>query len=161
MRAPDLEARAASALEGAATVPAVLSATCRLLIEVLDAQACAISRLVGELLVQIEEVVQPGRSLIIGQGYVLTDYPLTREVLENRQSRALSVFDPDADPAEDMLLRELGYEALLMAPLVVADETWGLVEVYDAGERTFSDEDVELGVRLIARAGARIADLGA
>src|SRR4051812_40053072 len=100
MRAPDLDARAATAVDGAATVPAVLAATCRALIDVLGAQACAISRLVGELLVQIEEVVQPGRSLIIGQGYVLTDYPLTREVLENRESRALTVFDPDADPAE-------------------------------------------------------------
>jgi GAF domain-containing protein len=161
MRAPDLDARAATAVDGADTVPAVLSATCRALIDVLGAQACAISRLVGELLVQIEEVVQPGRSLIIGQGYVLTDFPLTREVLDNREAKALSVFDHDADPAEAELLGELGYEALLMAPLVVAGETWGLVELYDAGERTFSEEDVERAVRVVARAGARIADLGA
>jgi GAF domain-containing protein len=161
MRGPDLDARAATAVDGAATVPAVLSATCRALVDVLGAEACAISRLVGELLVQIEEVVQPGRSLIIGQGYVLTDYPLTREVLDNREAKPLSVFDHDADPAEVELLRELGYESLLMAPLVVADETWGLVEVYDAGERRFSPEDVELAVRVIAHAGARLAGLGA
>ena len=161
MRAPDLAARAAAAVDGALSVPAALAATCRALVEILDAQACAISRLVGELLVQIEEVVQPGRSLIIGQGYVLSDYPLTREVLDNRDPRPVSVYDTDADPAEADLLRELGYEALLMAPLVVGDETWGLVEVYDAGERRFSLDDLELATRVLDHAGGRLAELGA
>ena len=161
MRAPDLAARAAVAVDGASSVPAALAATCRALVEILDAQACAISRLVGELLVQIEEVVQPGRSLIIGQGYVISDYPLTREVLENREPTPVSVFDPDSDPAEAELLRELGYEALLMAPLVVGEETWGLVEVYDAGERRFSPDDLELATRVLDHAGARLAELGA
>ena len=161
MRAPDLAARAAVAVDGASSVPAALAATCRALVEILDAQACAISRLVGELLVQIEEVVQPGRSLIIGQGYVISDYPLTREVLENREPAPVSVFDPDSDPAEAELLRELGYEALLMAPLVVGEETWGLVEVYDAGERRFSPDDLELATRVLDHAGARLAELGA
>jgi GAF domain-containing protein len=159
--APELDARMAAAIDGAASVPAVLNATCRALIDVLDAEACAISRLVGELLVQIEEVVQPGRSLIIGQGYVLSDYPLTREVLETGESKPVSVFDPDADEAEAELLRELGYEALLMAPLLVGGEPWGLVELYDAGERRFSVEDLDVAAGLIERAGARIADLGA
>jgi len=161
VRAPDLDARAAAAVDGASSVPAVLAATCRALIDVLGAQACAISRLVGELLVQIEEVVQPGRSLIIGQGYVLSDYPMTREVLDSRELKPVSVFDADADPAEAELLRELGYEALLMAPLVVGEQTWGLVELYDSGERRFSDDDVELAARIIDRAGARLAELGA
>ena len=161
MRAPDLAARAAVAVDGASSVPAALAATCRALVEILDAQACAISRLVGELLVQIEEVVQPGRSLIIGQGYVISDYPLTREVLENREPTPVSVFDPDSDPAEAELLRELGYEALLMAPLVVGEETWGLVEVYDAGERRFSPDDLELATRVLDHAGGRLAELGA
>src|SRR5436189_2265582 len=127
MGARDLDAAAAE-LDGAATIPAVLGATCRSLENGLGAEACAISRLVGELLVQIEEVVQPGRSLIIGQGYVVTDYPLTREVLESRQPRPVSVFDPDADEAEADLLRDLSYEALLMLPLVVGPEPWALVE---------------------------------
>jgi GAF domain-containing protein len=161
VRAPDIPARAAAAVEGALSVPAVLATTCRALVEILDAQACAISRLVGELLVQIEEVVQPGRSLIIGQGYVLSDFPLTREVLDNREPRPVSVFDLDADPAEADLLRELGYEALLMAPLVVGDETWGLVEVYDAGERRFSPDDLVLATRVLDHAGGRLAELGA
>jgi len=161
VRAPDLAARAAAAVDDASSVPAVLAATCRALIDVLEAQACAISRLVGELLVQIEEVVQPGRSLIIGQGYVISDYPLTRFVLENREPMPVSVFDPEADTAESDLLRDLGYEALLMAPLVVGEETWGLVELYDAGERRFSADDLDLATRVLDHAGGRLAELGA
>ena len=161
MGAANLDARAAAAVDAAASIPAVLSTTCRALIELLGAQACAISRLVGELLVQIEEVVQPGRSLIIGQGYVLSDYPLTREVLERREPRPVSVFDPDADQDEADLLRHLGYEALLMLPLVVGPEPWALVELYDAGERRFSTADAELATRVVERAAARLAELGA
>jgi GAF domain-containing protein len=161
VRGPDLYARVAAAVDGAQSVPGVLAATCRALIDVLAAEACTISRLVGELLVQIEEVVQPGRSIVIGQGYVLSDYPLTRVVLESRVAVPVSVFDPDADAAEAGLLRELGYEALLMAPLVVGHETWGLVEVYDAGERRFSPDDVALATRVVDRAGERLAQLGA
>jgi GAF domain-containing protein len=161
MGASDLDAHAMAAVDAAPSIPAVLSATCRALIELLDAEACAISRVVGELLVQIEEVVQPGRSLIIGQGYVVSDYPLTREVLESGEPRPVSVFEPDADEAEAELLRGLGYEALLMLPLVVGPEPWALVEVYDAGERRFSPEDAELATRVVDRAAARLAQLGA
>jgi GAF domain-containing protein len=154
--APELDA-----VDGATSVPGVLGATCRALVDALGAEACALSRLVGEVLVQIEEVVQPGRSLIIGQGYVVSDYPLTREVLEQRVARAVSARDPDADEAEVALLAELGYESLLMLPLVVAGSPWALVEVYDSGERRFGDDDAELAGRVVARAGERLAELGA
>ena len=161
MGSPDLDARAAAAVDAATSIPAVLAATCRALIDGLGAEACAISRVVGELLVQIEEVVQPGRSLLIGQGYVLSDYPLTREVLETREPRPVSALDPGADPAEARLLRELGYEALLMLPLVVNGEPWALVEVYDAGERRFSAQDAAGATRVVERAATRLAQLGA
>src|SRR5436190_17475088 len=141
---------AAAELDGAATIPAVLGATCRSLVNGLGAEASAISRLVGELLVQIEEVVQPGRSLIIGQGYVVSDYPLTREVLESGEPRPVSVADDDADPAETELLRELGYDALLMLSLAAGGTTWGLVEVYDSGDRRFSAADADLGAQIVA-----------
>lgn len=164
VRPPDSDARAVAAAEavgGAPTPPAVLSATCRGLVEFLGAEACAISRCLGELLVQIEDAVQPGRSLIIGQGYVLSDFPATREVLESGRPKAVSVFDPEADPAETALLRELDFEALLMVPLEVGGHTWGLVEVYDAGERRFSPEDADAATRIVEHAGARLAQLGA
>jgi len=157
----DLDERALAAVDAAPSIPAALAATCRALIDGLGAQACAISRVVGDLLVQIEEVVQPGRSLIIGQGYVISDYPLTREVLETREPRPVSALDPDADEAEAELLRDLGYEALLMLPLVVGPEPWALVEVYDAGERRFSGEDAALATRVVERVAARLTQLGA
>ena len=161
MSPSDLDARALAAVDAAASIPAALGATCRALIDALGAEACAISRVVGELLVQIEEVVQPGRSLIIGQGYVVSDYPLTREALETREPRPVSVLDPDADEAEAELLRDLGYAALLMLPLVVGSEPWALVEVYDARERRFTAEDAAVATRVVERAAARLTQLGA
>jgi GAF domain-containing protein len=154
--APELDA-----VDGATTIPGVLHAACRTLVDLRGAQACALSRLLGDVLVQLEEVVQPGRSLIIGQGYVVSDYPLTREVLDQRVPRRVSVHDPQADAAEAALLRELGYDALLMLPLVVGDGPWALVEVYDAGERRFSAADADLATRVVERAAARLAELGA
>lgn len=156
MAAPELDA-----VDGATTIPGVLHATCRTLVDLLGAQACALSRLLGDVLVQLEEVVQPGRSLLIGQGYVVSDYPLTGEVLEQRAARRVSVHEPDADAAEAALLRELGYDALLMLPLVVGNEPWALVEVYDAGERRFTAEDASVATQLVERAAARLAQLGA
>jgi GAF domain-containing protein len=154
--APELDA-----VDGATTIPGVLGATCRALVDALGAEACALSRVVGDVLVQIEEVVQPGRTLIIGQGYVISDYPLTREVLARRGPRAVSADDARADPAEVALLGELGYDALLMLPLVVGGAPWALVEVYDSGERRFGDEDAEVAERIVARAARRLAELGA
>jgi GAF domain-containing protein len=154
-------ARELDAVDGATTIPGVLHATCRTLVDLLGAQACALSRRLGDVLVQLEEVVQPGRSLIIGQGYVVSDYPLTGEVLEQRVPRRVSLHDLDADAAEAALLRELGYDALLMLPLVVGDEPWALVEVYDAGERRFSAADADLATTVVERAAARLAELRA
>jgi GAF domain-containing protein len=154
--APELEA-----VDAATTIPGILNAACRLLVDRLDAQACALSRLLGDVLVQIEEVVQPGRSLIIGQGYVVSDYPLTREVLEQQVVRTVSAHDGDADPSEVRLLRELGYDALVMLPLVVGGEPWALVEVYDEGERRFSEDDLALAARIVGRVGERLTELGA
>ena len=156
-----MAAREFDAVDGAPTIPGVLHATCRTLVDLLGAQACALSRLLGDVLVQLEEVVQPGRSLIIGQGYVVSDYPLTGEVLDQRVPRRVSLHDADADPAEAALLRDLGYDALLMLPLVVGDEPWALVEVYDAGERRFSAADADLGARVVERGASRLAELGA
>lgn len=156
-----MAARELDAVDGATTIPGVLHATCRTLVDLLGAQACALSRRLGDVLVQLEEVVQPGRSLIIGQGYVVSDYPLTGEVLEQRVARRVFLHDPDADPAEAALLRDLGYDALLMLPLVVGDEPWALVEVYDAGERRFSSDDADAAASVVERAAARLTALGA
>jgi hypothetical protein len=54
----------------------------------LDADACAISRVIGDVLILVMERIPDGGSLQMGQGYLVPDFPQTAEVLQTRQPRA-------------------------------------------------------------------------
>ena len=110
----------------------------------LDADACAISRVIGDVLIMVTERAPEGTTLQLGQGYLVSEFPLTAEVLETGNTVALTLDDPDVDEAEATILRELGYCALLMLPLVVDGARWGLVEVYRTASRAFSVDEVRL-----------------
>jgi GAF domain-containing protein len=153
-------AAAEAVLREAATVPQLLSTLTRVLIEHLDGAGSVVSRVVGDLLVDIANRSRSGEPMQLGHGYLLSDYPLTQEVLERLEPRAVAAADPDADPAEAALLRNLGFESLLMAPLPVRGQAWALVEVYGDGGRTFSEADEERIVRLLAAAGDQLEQLG-
>ncbi len=138
-------------------VPAQLRATCRELAEVLDAPACVLSRVIGELLIAVAEHAPAGETLHLGHGYLLSDFPLTRVVVEERRRHCVSLADPDPDPKEAALLRELGYDSLLMLPLEADGECWGLIEVYGKGDRRFGDEDTSRAEPVLARAAVLLA----
>jgi GAF domain-containing protein len=128
----------------------VLSAATRELVETLDANACGISRVIGDMLILVAEYATDGRTLQLGQGYLVSDFPETDRVLASREPRTLTVDDRDVDSAEEDLLRTLGYGALLMLPLVIEDEVWGLVEVYRNEARAFSADEMRRGATLLA-----------
>jgi GAF domain-containing protein len=128
----------------------VLSAATRELVGALDADACGISRVIGDMLILVAEHAVDERTLQLGQGYLVSDYPETGRVLDRRESRALTIDDEDVDEAEAAVLRELGYGALLMLPLVLYDDVWGLVEVYRKTVRPFSDDDARAATALLA-----------
>jgi GAF domain-containing protein len=111
---------------------------------------------IGELLVDLLEYTRDGRKIQLGRGYLLSDYPLTREVLELGEPRTVSVHDPTADASETALLRELGFDSLLMLPLNLGGRCWGLVEVYREGPRTFDARDVETACAFVEAAGGRL-----
>ena len=121
----------------------------------LQADAAAISRVVGDVLILVAEHA-PQRSLQLGQGYLVTDFPRTREVLQERTPYQMALTDSDADPAEAAVVSELGFGALLMLPLEIGMTTWGLVEVYRAESRAFADDEIRLAVELIAATAALI-----
>jgi hypothetical protein len=134
--------------------PAGLHSLCARLVDELAADACVVSRALGDVLIQVAEHVRDGGTLLLGQGHLASDYPLTVEVLERHRPRTVSTSDPDADSAEVGLLRVLGYDALLMLPLLADGERWGLVEVYARG-RAFGEADAAAAERLVAaRSGA-------
>jgi GAF domain-containing protein len=126
----------------------VLNGVAADLVESLDADACAISRVIGDVLIMVAEHVPEGRTLLHGQGYLVSDYPQTGEVLETLVPRGLTLADPDVDDAEASVLREQGFASLLMSPLLVKGGVWGLTEVYRLDARPFTQEQVEQAGRL-------------
>jgi GAF domain-containing protein len=100
------------------------------LVEALEADGCAISRALGDVLLLVTERVPRGETLQLEQGYLVSDYPDTRHVLERGEPRTACLGDPELDPGEERVLLQLGYASLLMLPLELKGEIWGLVEVY-------------------------------
>ena len=133
-----------------------LASLCALLVDELRADACAISRVLGDVLIQVGEHVPAGGTLNTGQGYLASDFPLTVDVLRDAEARRVWTRDPQADSEEVRVLHALGYEGLLMLPLVLQGGVWGLVEVYRRGSG-FSDEEAAAGERILGEAVAAAA----
>jgi GAF domain-containing protein len=157
---PGQVAAATKRLQAEKTVPGLLGATARAYVELLDAPACTISRVIGDLLVDLMQHQRDGGPPDrLGHGYLISDYPLTRAVIEERQPRTVDQNDPGADPNEVKLLQELGYDALLMVAIEAEDGAWGLVEVYGEKGRRFKDEEVELAQDLAVEVGEILKQL--
>jgi len=119
------------------------------LIARLDADACAISRVIGDVLILVAERILGGGTLQMGQGYLVPDFPQTAEVLRTREPRSLTLDDADLDPAEASVLRAHGFGALAMFTLELNGGPWGLVEVYRREPRAFSEAEIRLAGELI------------
>ena len=114
----------------------------------LDADGCVISRVIGDVLIMVADRAPEGVTLQQGQGYLVTDFPTTVEVLATERPCALTLDDPDVDEAEAAILREYGFGALLMLPLTLSESVWGLIELYRIGTRPFSEDDMTLASEL-------------
>jgi GAF domain-containing protein len=154
-------AAASPSSAGAYPIAEVLEGTARALVDALDVAACAISRVVGDLLVDIVGYSRDRERLFLGYGYLISEYPLTREVLELRVARSLTVFDENVDEREAAILRELGYQSLLMLPLVCDAKAWALVEVYAIGRRKFGPRDLAVAEQIVADTGVELERLSA
>jgi GAF domain-containing protein len=119
------------------------------LVAELDADACAISRVIGDVLILVAEWVRDGTGLQQGQGYLVSDFPQTAEVLASRDPRALTLDDADLDSAEAFILREHGFGSLVMLPLDLNGAAWGLVEIYRVDRRPFSEAEIRRAGELI------------
>jgi transcriptional regulator with GAF, ATPase, and Fis domain len=150
--------RAAASLETETTVRGLLGAACRELVALLGASACAISRVIGDLLISLDEHSLEGRALGQAHEYLISDFPLTREVVESGEPRWVSRLDEDADVHETELLAKLGFESLLMVCLPADGGCWGLVEVYNERGR-FAEQQAKLAVRLAAETGSLLERL--
>jgi GAF domain-containing protein len=156
---PSHVAAARERLRAETTVPGLLAATARTYVELLGAPACTISRVIGDLLVDLMQHQKSGKPDRLGHGYLISDYPLTRAVIEERRPRTVSQDDPEPDENELKLLRELGYDALLMVAIEGGEGAWGLVEVYGEKGRRFKEEEVELAQDLASEVGEILKQL--
>jgi GAF domain-containing protein len=144
-------------LEAEQTVSRLLGTTCAELVDLLEAAGCTVSRVIGDLLVELSACRRGGEEHPLGL-YLADDYPLTREVLERDEPRTVRRGDPDADPAEVALLEKLGFDSLLMLPLRSRGARWGLVEIYGE-ERDYLPEQIELASTVADRVGRRLSEL--
>jgi transcriptional regulator with GAF, ATPase, and Fis domain len=103
----------------------------------LDADALAISRVVGDVLIVVAHDTDDAVTLQFGQGFLVSDYPVTKRVLATGHPVGLTLNDADVDEAESRVLRELGFAALALLPFDVGGERWGLVEAYRLDARPF------------------------
>jgi EAL domain-containing protein (putative c-di-GMP-specific phosphodiesterase class I) len=90
----------------------------------------------------------------------IPDYPETERLLREQDSVQIHVTDPDADPAEVELLKELGYRSLLMLPISCAGRAIGLFEAYSAAGRPFSRFEIGRARIIALQVGATLERIG-
>jgi GAF domain-containing protein len=146
--------RAAAALEQEETVRGLLATACRELVESFDAQACVVSRVVGDLLILLSEfATDEGQDL--GHEYLISDYPLTAETIALGEPRTVSLLDESPEPMEASLLRRFGFDSLLMVCLPANEGCWGLVEIYANG-KSFDAEQAAVAGEISALIGRQL-----
>ncbi len=94
------------------------------------------------------------------QRFRIADYPETERLLREQDTVQIHVTDPEADPAEVELLRELGYRSLLMLPISCAGRAIGLFEAYSAAGRPFSRFEIGRARIIALQLGATLERLG-
>lgn len=149
--------RALERIKTETTVSRLLGAASTQLVELLDAQRAVISKVIGDLIVELSdhERADSQRPLEL---FLLSDYPLTQKLIEAGSPRIVLRADPEADAAETALLARLGYDSLLMAPLRSRGKNWGLVEIYGV-DSALEDADIATVFALVEGVGELLAEL--
>jgi putative nucleotidyltransferase with HDIG domain len=123
----------------------------------LNANACLVSQVEDGLLREVADYALATRQVARGLSYYLTDYPTTAAVLMTGKPCSVSADDPDADPTEVFVLREMDMQAVLLVPIVVDGQSWGLIEAYDARPRVFSGLERHLAEVAATQVGSLLA----
>ena len=150
---------ASAAIWAEETVDEVLERLSRSVTFVLGATGALISKVEGRRLA--DAVRHSLRDIDLGEDttYLISDFPVTQDVLEKISVKSISFLDHDLDRAEAFVLRELRMNCALLVPLVVHGRSWGLVEIYDMRLRRFTSEDEGVAWFLVGQAGRRIESL--
>jgi diguanylate cyclase (GGDEF)-like protein len=82
----------------------------------------------------------------------VSGYPETLRVLERQIAVVVDVDDPDADPAETILMRQNGSKMLVMLPLVAKGQAIGLAELFSKTAVAWLPERLELARTMVNEA---------
>jgi diguanylate cyclase (GGDEF)-like protein len=77
-----------------------------------------------------------------GQRFGLQHYPSTAHVVQTGEAVQVLGSDPGADLGEVSLLGKLGYQSLLMVPVICRGERIGLFEAYSTRERPWTRSEI-------------------
>ncbi len=142
-------------LNSPSQLDSVLQKAAAILCSYLEMEACAISRwdrARDQVALWVEHA--PSDWLVPVdwyKPYALADYPVTKAVLVDKETRQFRLDDPDIDPAEKAFMQSSKVKSLLMIPLVMQDRVLGLVELMDSSAlRTFGPDEIQMA-RLLAR----------
>jgi len=91
-----------------------------------------------------------------GTSYDLSEFPSTRKVLEDGKIITIYTNDLNSDPIEIEHIISKNTTSLLMLPVKFEEEVFGLIEVDDVDHRRFSEEDVNICLKLAEQAGIAI-----
>jgi diguanylate cyclase (GGDEF)-like protein len=89
--------------------------------------------------------------------FALSDYPATVSVLDSSEALQVLTSDPGAEASEVALLEEMGYQAMLMVPLVAGARSIGVLEAYSVEERPWSRAQIH-SARIIGYQLALVLD---
>jgi hypothetical protein len=142
--------------DGCTTVWDLTARLCEQLDAQVGAAGCIVSRVIGDVLVQVAEHAPDGRTFQLGRGFLVSQFPTTAEVLRSGEATAVSLDDADADPAEAAVLRDLAVRGVLMLSLRDGPSAWGLVEVYRVEPAGFTPAEFERADLVVHDAGKRL-----
>jgi HD-GYP domain-containing protein (c-di-GMP phosphodiesterase class II) len=120
-------------MEDAVDIPDLLAGLARSVVKALHADACLVSLVDEEKDVLRDvaaSVVPPVRLSALAEEHELSDYPVTKWVIDTGQWVEISMSDARSDEAERAFLEQLGFARVLITRFTVEGEVKGTIEVY-------------------------------
>lgn len=147
-----------ASFDGVGSVWELTHRLCVALVDEVGGVGCIVSRVIGDVLVQVAEHAPDGRTFQLGRGFLVSQFPTTAEVLQSGVPQAVSADDEEADAAEVAVLTDLSTEAVLMLALHGPRGAWGLVELYRDAD-TFDAGETDRAQQIVARASEILGGL--
>ena len=131
----------ATLASGARDVGELVRTAAERILTTVDAANCDIYRMQDEALRCVASYDRSGHDdSVLGGVFDLERYPTTMEAMEGHQILTItSPDDPQLNEDEQRTYHDYGFSSEICLPLVVGDELFGLLDVYDTRERDFSE----------------------